>query len=142
MPPDDDVNLPVAAGMARDLHAAAVAAAPPPPPKEPPSALLDAILAMILMRVPPRPGADDEAHVRWLQQKHVAFVQTGATARVCRGARTPSTRARCFFCGERASGGPDSCGLVLAIIAAMASCSPVVVLRLQCSPAPVLMRLS
>ena len=21
------------------------------------------------------PGADDEAHVRWLQQKHVAFVQ-------------------------------------------------------------------
>ena len=75
MPPDDDVNLPVAAGMARDLHAAAVAAAPPPPPKEPPSALLDAILAMILMRVPPRPGADDEAHVRWLQQKHVAFVQ-------------------------------------------------------------------
>ena len=75
VPPDDDVNLPVAAGMARDLHAAAVAAAPPPPPKEPPSALLDAILAMILMRVPPRPGADDEAHVRWLQQKHVAFVQ-------------------------------------------------------------------
>ena len=75
VPPDDDANLPVAAGMARDLHAAAVAAAPPPPPKEPPSALLDAILAMILMRVPPRPGADDEAHVRWLQQKHVAFVQ-------------------------------------------------------------------
>ena len=75
VPPDDDVNLPVAAGMARDLHAAAVAAAPPPPPSEPPSALLDAILAMILMRVPPRPGADDEAHVRWLQQKHVAFVQ-------------------------------------------------------------------
>ena len=61
--------------MARDLHAAAVAAAPPPPPSEAPSALLDAILAMILMRVPPRPGADDEAHVRWLQQKHVAFVQ-------------------------------------------------------------------
>ena len=75
MPPDDDVPLPVAAGMARDLPAAAVAAAPPPPPSEPPSALLDAILAMILMRVPPRPGADDEAHVRWLQQKHVAFVQ-------------------------------------------------------------------
>jgi hypothetical protein len=75
VPPDDDVNLPVAAGMARDLHAAAVAAAPPPPPSEAPSALLDAILAMILMRVPPRPGADDEAHVRWLQQKHVAFVQ-------------------------------------------------------------------
>ena len=74
-PVDEDAALPVAAAAAADLHAAALASAPALAPREPPSALLDAILAMILLRIPPRPGVDGEQHIRWIQQKHAAFVQ-------------------------------------------------------------------
>ena len=45
-----------------------------PPRREGPSALLDQILAMILLRLPKREGVTVEAHTGWQVRKHEAVV--------------------------------------------------------------------
>ena len=61
---------------------------------------------MILMRVPPRPGADDESHVRWLQQKHVAFVQNWRDELGVLPRSTDAIDPRAAFGRGHASGAP------------------------------------